>query len=191
MGNDYKDSGSRAMLLGFEKSGKSTFLKRLIESQVAQQVEPQIDTTNGFDYVQLKIQGQYLDIWDVGGDSVARKFWSTFYRTIKIDYIIYFIDINKKETHTQTLKELIKLTNEEDLKKTRICILFNCFLDKNIFLDDKMRKKYELDAKKIIQELREFSIYKFDTRIIWILEDILKMNISDTFLFKCFGLRND
>lgn len=188
MGSDHSDSGTRVMLLGLEGSGKSTFLKRLIESQYSQKVEPQLNPTVGFDYVSLKIKGQFLDIWDLGGDVISRKFWKTYYKAMKINFILYFIDLYKKETHIQSLKELIKLLNDEELKKCQVSIIFNCVLEKNV-LDEKRREEAEQMKGKLIEKIREFPIYNYDTRIHEFVDDIITMNISDTFLYECFGVK--
>ena len=98
--------------------------------------EIQIDQTTGINFVTFHINNNNFDIWDLGGDVVSQRFWRTFYQLIKIDIIVYFIGITKEETYEKAFHDLLKILNEEALKQSRIFLVFNCFLTKNVMLDE-------------------------------------------------------
>ena len=127
---------NEVLLLGQEHTGKSTFLQRIVETSNESKEEIQIDQTTGINFVTFHINNNNFDIWDLGGDVVSQRFWRTFYQLIKIDIIVYFIDITKEETYEKALHDLLKILNEEALKQSRIFLVFNCFLTKNVMLDE-------------------------------------------------------
>ena len=92
--------------------------------------------SNNRNIVTFHINNNNFDIWDLGGDVVSQRFWRTFYQLIKIDIIVYFIGITKEETYEKALHDLLKILNEEALKQSRIFLVFNCFLTKNVMLDE-------------------------------------------------------
>ena len=127
---------NEVLLLGQEHTGKSTFLQRIVETSNESKEEIQIDQTTGINFVTFHINNNNFDIWDLDGDVVSQRFWRTFYQLIKIDIIVYFIGITKEETYEKALHDLLKILNEEALKQNRIFLVFNCFLTKNVMLDE-------------------------------------------------------
>ena len=127
---------NEVLLLGQEHTGKSTFLQRIVETSNESKEEIQIDQTAGINFVTFHINNNNFDIWDLGGDVVSQRFWRTFYQLIKIDIIVYFIGITKEETYEKALHDLLKILNEDTLKQSRIFLVFNCFLTKNVMLDE-------------------------------------------------------
>ena len=98
---------NEVLLLGQEHTGKSTFLQRIVETSNESKEEIQIDQTAGINFVTFHINNNNFDIWDLGGDVVSQRLWRTFYQLIKIDIIVYFIDITKEETYEKALHDFI------------------------------------------------------------------------------------
>ena len=81
MGNSSNsDKKIQVLILGLEQTGKSTLLKRIVDAARATREEFQIETTNGFNYVNRTLSnGNVFNIWDLGGDKVNKDFWPIFY----------------------------------------------------------------------------------------------------------------
>lgn len=177
---------AQVLLLGLEQTGKTSFLKRIADLVKQTKEEPQLESTNGFNFISVPINNTTYDIWDLGGDSISRNFWSTFYRGINVSLVIYFIDITKKESFDQSMKELIKIINEEELKKAKIFLLFNCFLPKNTMLDEEKYNQCKEKVDELLRGLKEFPLHKIDSRIEWEILDVQKSNLNESFIEKCF-----
>ena len=141
----------QVIILGLDQTGKSTLLKRMVDSVRSIREDFQMESTNGFNYINLTITGNAYSIWDLGGDKVNKDFWNIFYRTLNIKLVIYVIELTE-ENILPNLQELIILMNEESLKESRFYVIFNCFMKPGqTFVKDDYTKK----AKLIVSRIKE------------------------------------
>lgn len=64
----------RVLILGLDNSGKTTILKAL-----ANEDQSNIMPTQGFNAKSLKIAGQQLVCFDVGGQKQIRSYWENYF----------------------------------------------------------------------------------------------------------------
>ena len=179
MGNSSNsDKKIQVLILGLEQTGKSTLLKRIVDAARATREEFQIETTNGFNYVNRTLSnGNVFNIWDLGGDKVNKDFWPIFYRTLNVKLVIYVIELTEQETILTSLQDLVILMNEESLKESKFYIIFNCIMPNNQdFKESDFKKKVEL----IISRIKEYPIFRFNERLRYLIIDIKKSTFSDS-----------
>lgn len=195
------EENHQVLVLGLEQTGKTTFVKKVLETKLSTKEELRLDSTNGFNFVTVNLFNKNFDIWDLGGDRICRKFWPTYYRTLKIDIVIYIIDIKNHETYEETSKELLKLFNEEELKRARFFIIFNCFLKENEQLDDREYKINKENAIKLLNIIGDLPINDRTRRLprnnsdsgrpYYDIIDIKKNNFNDEILRNPFYMPED
>ena len=168
----------QVIILGLDQTGKSTLLKRIVDAARATREEFQIETTNGFNYVNRTLSnGNVFNIWDLGGDKVNKDFWPIFYRTLNVKLVIYVIELTEQETILTSLQDLVILMNEESLKEANFYIIFNCIMPKTQdFKESDFKKKVEL----IISRIKEYPIFRFNERLRYLIIDIKKSTFSDS-----------
>jgi len=127
--NSKLGKNSQILVLGFENSGKTLLLKKLMDLKSSEIEENMIESTKAFDYVRIKVYNNSFDFWELGGSEISRIYWPTFYRNIKFGTVFYIINLLDINSHTNTLKELIVLANEEELKDAKFIIIFNLIFD--------------------------------------------------------------
>jgi hypothetical protein len=180
-----KIESQQVILLGLKGSGKTLFLKRIIEIKKNEIDLGNIESTNGYNYVSINYLDRVIDIWDLGGDTLNRSYWATVYRNILFNTVIYFINLDDPETFTLTLKELLILINQEELKQSKFFIIFNF---KSNEADNKEYKFNEM-AENLINDLRECPLHEFDSRVKWQVIDITKIKDGEIktteLLMKC------
>jgi GTPase SAR1 family protein len=77
MGNSGSNPANDALILGLEKSGKTTLFESLTWKQGTSMDDN--EKTLGFNYEYWEFRGQQVGLWDVGGGELARKLWRTMY----------------------------------------------------------------------------------------------------------------
>jgi GTPase SAR1 family protein len=77
MGNSGPNPKNDALILGLEKSGKTTLFESLTWKQGTSMDDN--EKTLGFNYEYWEFRGEKLGLWDVGGGDLARKLWRTMY----------------------------------------------------------------------------------------------------------------
>ena len=75
----------RILILGLDNAGKTTILKALSNESI-----DDIKPTTGFNVKNLLHDGYNLNVWDVGGQEILRKYWEYYYETT--DALVYVID---------------------------------------------------------------------------------------------------
>jgi GTPase SAR1 family protein len=173
----------QVLLVGLEKTGKTLFLKKMLESNKEKE-ETNIDNTIGYNYVDFCYESTNFNIWDLGGDQITKSFWPTFYRNLKYTSVIYFINVTDKSSHMSALKELLILLNQEELKDAKFFVIFNVFLGNQI-LDETLIKEYREKGESIMKTLGECPIHDYDTRVDWEVVDVKKSNLTKDLLNKC------
>ena len=176
MGSNSSSVGRmQALVVGLQRSGKTFFLKKLAEMTNKDIAGAEIDQTIGYNLINFKYHNLTFDIWEVGGDPVSRTFWPTFYRNLKIDIIVFMINLNDAKSHQDALKEFLILVNEEELKNARLMIIFNSIVDeKHSIIEGKDEEDKEtVDA--LLNYIRECPVHDYDNRVMHSIFDISKM----------------
>jgi len=151
--------------------------------------DSEIQQTVGYNLINFYYNYTSYDIWELGGDPVSRSYWPTFYRNLKIDIIVFMISLYETKTHNEALKELLILANEEELKGSKIVILFNCNSKEksksNNNEDDQEEKE---TAGSILSVLRDASVHDYDNRVTSCVFDLSKMRDGEN---KTLDLQKD
>ena len=168
---------SQILVLGLQRSGKTFFLKKLLEIEKKELGDPDIEQTIGYNLISIKFSQHNFDIWELGGDSVSRSFWPTFYRNLKIDVVVFMFNVFETRTHQEALKEILILANEEELKSCKIFIVFNLMANeqKKIANDENEMTEVKETVDTLMDYLRECPIHDFESRILYTIFDISKM----------------
>jgi len=167
---------SQILVVGFEKSGKTLLLKKLLELKLPEVEGGQIESTKAFDYVRIKIINSFYDFWELGGSDISRLYWPTFYRNLKFGYVFYLINIFDTNSHSNTLKELLLLANEEELKQANFIVIFNIIVDGKNTQNSENTWKYANELKEqLLETIKECPIHDYDLRFTEILIDISKI----------------
>jgi GTPase SAR1 family protein len=187
-----KVDSQQVLIVGLEKSGKSLFLKKLNQIKKNDTEEANLKPTIGYNFITISYNDTHFDVWDLGGDPTSRSFWSTFYRNLKFTIVVYIINLFDSNSHLASLRELLILINQEELKQARFFIIFNLSSDeakKITFNDPNVIKENREIAEDLLTGLRECPIHDYDTRVFWDIIDISKMkageNKTDELLRKC------
>jgi ADP-ribosylation factor-like protein 2 len=166
----------QVMVVGLQMSGKTFFLKKLSEMSNKVSTDSDIDQTIGYNLITFKYNTFSFDIWELGGDPVSRTYWPTIYRNLKIDIIIFMINLYDTRSHQEALKELLVLINEEELKSSKFVLLFNLvtkdYTTPNV--DEEQKEEKEL-VESLLNFLRECPIHDYDNRVTSTMFDIAKM----------------
>lgn len=186
-----KIESQQVLLVGLEKSGKTLFLKKLLELRKADSEDNSLESTNGYNFVNFTYLNCFFDVWDLGGDPISRSYWPTFYRNLKFTILLFFIDIFDKNSHNSALKELLILANEEELKHAKIFIVFNIVLDETqkLLMNESSYKEIVETAESLMSIFKDCPVHDYDTRIQWEILDVSKMkegeNKTTALLTKC------
>ena len=178
MGGTISFNQQSMLLCGLEGSGKSLFLKKLMELNKKNQDLIPISTTFGYNYICFEYTNQKYHIWDLGGDSISRQFWPSFYRNIQVNIILYFINIYEtEEKQIASIKEFLYLVNEEELKMTKFFIIFNLKLEnsnKNTFSDCDLKEANQ-KVDYIFSIIHDSQVHDIDNRVSHFIVDISKI----------------
>ncbi|KAL9655481.1 hypothetical protein ABK040_011874 [Willaertia magna] len=113
-----KDYEQRMLMLGMDASGKTTLLYKLKLDEVVTTVP-----TIGFNVENVKYKKHEFTIWDVGGQDKIRPLWRHYYADTNV--LCYVIDSNDYERLDDAIKELSKLSKEQELDKVPLLIYAN------------------------------------------------------------------
>jgi GTPase SAR1 family protein len=180
---------SQILVVGFERSGKTLLLKKLMELKSPEIEGGTIESTKAFDYIKIKINNNFYDFWELGGGEISRLYWPTFYRNLKFGFVFYLINIFDANTHFNSLKELLLLVNEEELKQANFILIFNVIFDGKNFANNESSWKYALELKEqMLEQLKESPIHDFDLRVGSVLIDVSKIKDKEMKTEELIGL---
>lgn len=188
MGNDNNIQSNQVLLLGLEYSGKTTFLQRLTILHSGEIESVNYIPTIGINFASFSVKNTKVDFWDIGGDPLSRTYWPTFYKSLNIGLVLYFVNISDESTFETSIKELLKLINEEELKNTRFYLVFNSFLANNVSPDDSNLEEEKEKVNTFISKIRAYPINLFDNRVEWEILSVIRSKISDAMINKIFKL---
>ncbi|OAF64798.1 hypothetical protein A3Q56_07488 [Intoshia linei] len=83
-----KQKTKRVLLLGLDGAGKSTILQNMMTSPNQSQTYPTI----GFNVERIQYDQSDYELWDIGGQSKLRSFWSNHFISTKV--IAFVVDSN-------------------------------------------------------------------------------------------------
>ena len=184
MGASNSSSGAnQVLLLGLEKTGKTTFLKQITETYTKEHKDVQLESTTGINFVSLEIHNTSYDFWDIGGDPISISFWPTLYRTIKVDRVLFFIDLSDQSTYSSSIRQLLKVINEEELKHASFFLIFN------VTNDNEKPERNEINKKKkelYEEKLKTLPLMNYESRVNSEILDVAQTKYTDQFLKQCF-----
>lgn len=170
------------LLLGLENSGKTLFLKKLTELKKKETENSNLKPTLDYNYINISQNNSNFDIWDLSGDEKFKVYWPTFYRNLKIDLVIYFINVFDEENNNTSIKDLLVLVSEEELKNSKFIIIFNLAYDlqnKNSSNNANNLQQQVVEEEEKIENLKMLiknsPIYDLQSRLNFISLDISKM----------------
>lgn len=175
MGNTHSDTSLVAIVVGLERSGKSLLLKKLLELKKKEKEIGNLEPTLGFNYITLDYSNQSYHIWELGGDSVSKSYWPSFYRALSINIVLYIINIYDVDNYLVSIKDFVQLVNEEELKIAKFYIIFNIKIEdrkKTTVVD---MKDVELKVDYLLALIQESPIHDYDNRVSHFVCDISKL----------------
>jgi len=126
MGNDinhklwYDKKKRKILLLGFPKSGKTTFFEKMHSRDFKMPYEP----TNDVNIGDIKYNNLNLILFDLAGGERQRIFWRHHF--LGTQGVIFFIDISETPENLKAAsKELKELLAEKELKTSSFLIFLN------------------------------------------------------------------
>ena len=108
----------RVLMVGLDNSGKTTILYNLKLGEVMKTVP-----TIGFNVEEVKYKKLTLTVWDIGGQDRLRPLWKHYYNGVNA--VIYVIDTNDYDRIQESLEELKKLVDDDQLQSVPILIYAN------------------------------------------------------------------
>mmetsp|Transcript_19978 Transcript_19978/g.37039 ORF Transcript_19978/g.37039 Transcript_19978/m.37039 type:complete len:200 (-) Transcript_19978:62-661(-) len=131
----------QGLLLGLEGSGKSVFLEADTISTTSAPT-----STLGYKLGLMKVGQFTLQVWDVGGKEPLIPLWPAFYRNILYSAVIFLIDIEDPSTFARARRELLLLTNEEELREAIFLIILNSKSNKELSGIEYYKEELQLNS---------------------------------------------
>lgn len=94
-----KDREIRVLVLGLDNSGKTTIIKQVMGEDV-----DSVSPTMGFNINSISFRGYLLNVWDIGGQTSLRSFWSNYFD--KTNTVVWVIDSASLERLEESYEEL-------------------------------------------------------------------------------------
>lgn len=135
-----KDKEIRVLTLGLDNSGKTTIIRKMLGEDV-EEVSP----TMGFQINSITYKDYTLNVWDIGGQTSLRNFWSNYFD--KTNVVIWVVDSASLERLDEAYQELkAKVILQDQLVGIYLLIVINKIdlLDKN---------QLQLVKDQVVQEL--------------------------------------
>lgn len=109
---------ARILVLGLDNAGKTTILKKLSEEDI-QHIMP----TQGFNIKSLVHEGFKLNVWDIGGQSTIRPYWSNYFDAT--DALVYVVDSSDHRRLEESTKEFQELISQDKLANVPTLVFAN------------------------------------------------------------------
>ncbi|KAI4837126.1 ADP-ribosylation factor [Plasmodium brasilianum] len=142
------DKKYNILILGLNGSGKTTLLYHNFIPEwttITSHMEP----TVSYHYEEIKSINGRIGFWDLSGNPIMRNIWQLIYRNVKVNAILYVINIMDISDESITENNLLisLLLNDECLQASCIVLVFNTFNDVNNI--DESTKNQQLIKYKI------------------------------------------
>lgn len=141
MGNASIKCDFHGIILGLERSGKTSLLQKMVMKEVK---DDDVSGTMGFNFEYLESMEKSVGFIEMGGSSIVKEFWSEMYNLVKLDFVFYVINYNeqlfksnasihkneasynlKKKNIYRSLEEVKYLMNEPALKNCYFFVIIN------------------------------------------------------------------
>ncbi|SBT77558.1 ADP-ribosylation factor, putative [Plasmodium ovale] len=150
-GKNNSDKKYNILMLGLNGSGKTTLLYHNFIPEWTN-LTSYMEPTISYHYEEITWINGRIGFWDISGNPVMRNIWQLIYRNVKVNAILYVINImdisDESISENNTLISL--LLNDECLQASCIVLVFNTFNDVNS-IDETI--KNELFIKYKIKDL--------------------------------------
>jgi len=115
----------RVLIVGMDKSGKTTFLERLKGLYTAQEgLEPEkIRPTVGLNVARFEAYNSNLIFWDLGGAANLRSLWDKYY--VETHGVIFVVDSSDSDRFDEAKVCLDKLLSSRDLSGAPLLVWSN------------------------------------------------------------------
>ncbi|XP_067000987.2 uncharacterized protein [Anabrus simplex] len=110
----------RILVLGLEKSGKSTILSQVTSGKCKNE---EIKPTEGFNVTCLNNGGISLNIWEIGGGENFRRYWNNFLQDT--DLLVFVVDASDTHNLSHAVTEVKTLLGDDRLSHVPVLVLAN------------------------------------------------------------------
>lgn len=142
-----KDKEIRVLTLGLDNAGKTTIIKQIL-GEDTKKVSP----TMGFQINTIQYKDYNLNMWDIGGQTTIRNFWSNYFdRSNIIIWVIDSLSLERLDESYQELREKIIL--QDQLVGTYLVVLIN----KVDMLDPQQHQSVKDQVIKVLNLDRELN----------------------------------
>ncbi|XP_048409798.1 uncharacterized protein LOC125463107 [Stegostoma tigrinum] len=108
----------RILMVGLDAAGKTTILYKLKLGEVVTTIP-----TIGFNVETLEYKNITFTVWDVGGQDKIRPLWRHYFQNTQ--GLIFVVDSNDQERVQESLDELHRMLNEDELRGAVVLIFAN------------------------------------------------------------------
>ncbi|XP_060698768.1 ADP-ribosylation factor 5-like [Hemiscyllium ocellatum] len=126
----------RILMVGLDAAGKTTILYKLKLGEVVTTIP-----TIGFNVETLDYKNITFTVWDVGGQDKIRPLWRHYYQNTQ--GLIFVVDSNDQERVQESLEQLNKMINEDELSNAVLLIFANKQDLPNAMTTEDLRAKLE------------------------------------------------
>ncbi|CAG9477651.1 ADP-ribosylation factor-like protein, putative [Plasmodium vivax] len=128
--NKAPDKKYNILILGLNGSGKTTLLYHNFIPEWTD-ITSHMEPTISYHYEEIKWINGRIGFWDMSGNPVMRTIWQLIYRNVKVNAILYVINIMdiSDEVLRENNSHISLLLNDECLQASCVVLVFNTFND--------------------------------------------------------------
>ncbi|XP_078091822.1 ADP-ribosylation factor 5 [Mustelus asterias] len=108
----------RILMVGLDAAGKTTILYKLKLGEVVTTIP-----TIGFNVETVEYKNICFTVWDVGGQDKIRPLWRHYFQNTQ--GLIFVVDSNDRERVQESVDELQKMLQEDELRDAVLLIFAN------------------------------------------------------------------
>ncbi|XP_068443002.1 ADP-ribosylation factor 4 [Clinocottus analis] len=117
-GRLFGNTQMRILMVGLDAAGKTTILYKLKLGEIVTTIP-----TIGFNVETVEYKNICFTVWDVGGQDKIRPLWRHYFQNTQ--GLIFVVDSNDRERITESIEELQKMIQEDELKNAVILVFAN------------------------------------------------------------------